>query len=258
MNGQTVHAPRRGAFEGVAKILRYNWPQYVVGTIVVITASGVALFFPSLGWARWILLAGASLAAWWLCASLVASHWVYDRSRLYRWDWARSFGPNPPLRWVNVHAGLDESTQGLAVELRQPPLAVLDIFDPTEMTEASIARARREAEIGWPSIHCAGTIPAEIERVDVVFAIFCLHEVRRESRRIELMTDLASRLSGGGRVIVVEHLRDAANFAVFGAGFAHFLSRRAWMTTFSRAALRVVNEQRVTPFVRVFELQRST
>lgn len=257
MTNQAFQATQRRPFEGVAKILRYNWPQYLVGALVVVAAVVAASLIRAPSWIAPVLLGGALLAGWWLVASIAASHWVYDRSSLYRWTWARGISRGVPLRWVNVHAGLDESTPGLASELQHPPVVVLDIFDPAEMTEPSIARARKEAQAVWPCVPYAGSVPSDVQDVAVIFAVFCLHEVRRDQRRIELMSHLASRLSHHGRFFVVEHLRDAANFVVFGAGFLHFLPRGVWMRTFSGAGLQVVSERRVTPFVRVFELQRS-
>jgi hypothetical protein len=258
MSDQLLQAAQRRPFEGVAKILRYNWPQYLVGTVVVAAAGLSAIMVPLPPWATTVLLIGAALAGWWLLASVVVSHWVYDRSRLYEWTWVREIGLRTPIRWINVHAGLDESTPGLAAVLGQPPVLVLDIFDPAEMTEPSIARARKDAAKSWPSVPWTGTVPDEVQNVDVMFAIFCLHEVRRDHRRAELMSDLSSRLSAGGRCFVVEHLRDTANFLAFGGGFVHFLSQRVWLATFSAASLRVVSERRITPFVRVFELQRAS
>lgn len=257
MIGQALQATQRRPFEGVAKILRYNWPQYVVGVLVVVAAVVAATLIRAPAWVAPVLLGGALLSAWWLVASIVASHWVYDRSSLYRWTWASAIPKGASLRWVNVHAGLDESTPGLTIELQEPPVIVLDIFDPAEMTEPSIARARKDAQALWPCVPYSGSVPSDVQDVAVIFAIFCLHEVRRDQRRVDLMAQLASRLSRHGRFFVVEHLRDAANFVVFGAGFVHFLSRSVWMRTFAGAGLQVVSERRVTPFVRVFELQRS-
>lgn len=256
MSGSAPHLVLRRPFEGVSKILEYNWPQYLIGCAVAMTAVAAAAFVRMPTWATWILVGGASLAIWWLVSSLVASHWIYDRSSLYRWTWVPTVLRETPMRWVNIHAGLDESTEGLAAVLGQPPLVVLDIFDPTEMTEPSIARARNDARPTWPSVSCPGSVPVDVQNVNVIFAIFCLHEVRRDQRRIDVMADLASRLTTDGRIFVVEHLRDVANFVVFGGGFVHFLSRRVWFATFAAAALAVVGERRVTPFVRVFELQR--
>jgi hypothetical protein len=52
-----------------------------------------------------------------------------------------------------------------------------------------------------------------------------------------------------GRVVIVEHLRDLANFAAFGPGFVHFHSLATWRRAWESAALRLADE-----FVRVFVL----
>lgn len=257
MNEPVPATIARRPFEGVEKILRYNWPQYLVGLTVVVIAAVAALVLPIPLWARWVLVGGASLASWWLFASLAASHWVYDRSALYQWKWLNATGEQESLRWVNVHAGLDESTSALANALQRRPVAVLDIFDPEEMSEPSIARARNSATEAWPAISCIDGLPESVRDIDWIFAIFCLHEIRHDRRRIERLTECASRLRPDGRIVVVEHLRDFANFAVFGAGFAHFLSRRTWLRSFQGAGLSVASERRVTPFVRIFELQKA-
>jgi hypothetical protein len=67
----------------------------------------------------------------------------------------------------------------------------------------------------------------------------------------------AAALSANGRCIVVEHLRDAANFLAYNMGFVHFLSPKTWMANFSEAGLVVEKEFKVTPFVSVYILKKS-
>ena len=57
-------------------------------------------------------------------------------------------------------------------------------------------------------------------------------------------------------MLLVEHVRDVANFAVFGPGAFHFLSRAEWLRVVEVAGLRVATERRVTPFVRALALER--
>jgi hypothetical protein len=56
-------------------------------------------------------------------------------------------------------------------------------------------------------------------------------------------------------VILVEHLRDPANFIAFGPGFLHFHSRRGWQRGWESAGFGLADEFRITPWVRVFVLR---
>ena len=60
-----------------------------------------------------------------------------------------------------------------------------------------------------------------------------------------------------GTLIVIEQLRDVFNFACFGAAAFHFLSRRTWLRSFEAAKLVVKDEFTITPFMRVFVLQKG-
>src|SRR4051794_31605943 len=77
----------RGKCDGALQILRFNWTSYVMGGAVVVatlvTLPHVRL--PSI--VRASAHVGLALAAFWMLASIVVSHWVYDRSRLMRWRW---------------------------------------------------------------------------------------------------------------------------------------------------------------------------
>ena len=76
-----------------------------------------------------------------------AASWiVYDRSGLMHWDWILQALGFDPASWINLHAGLDESTPALRTLFKDAPGRVFDIFDPAEMTEPSIVRARRLAD----------------------------------------------------------------------------------------------------------------
>jgi SAM-dependent methyltransferase len=256
MHFQTT-SPPRGRFQGVGLIVRFNWPMYAAATIGGI----VALWFLitlRIAWPlRVIGFIAVAIGLFWNVASLVVSYWVYDRSPLYQWQWLPETLPTPPAAWLNVHCGFDESTLALRELFPNCTGRTLDIFDAAEMTEPSIMRAR-QVDTGQPAPEPADyrRLPVDDASVDAVFTILSAHELRTPAARAMLFHEFGRVLRPGGRVVVVEHLRDAANFIAFGPGFVHFHSRPAWLVTFQDGGLVVERQFRITPFVAVFVLRR--
>src|SRR5438034_711536 len=67
------------------------------------------------------------------------------------------------------------------------------------------------------SRHDAWPVPAD--STDVVLALLAIHELRTEAERSAWFAESRRCLRKGGRVVLVEHVRDVANFLVFGPGF---------------------------------------
>ena len=140
----TMPAPRaRGAFEGMLNVVRFNWPLYAVGASVAAAAVMGAILIPMPNWFRVILFCGAGAAIYLLAASLIISHVIYDRSPLYRFEWAQRWAGENPRRILNMHSGFDESSESLRAAFPDAHLQILELHDPARMTEPSIARARR-------------------------------------------------------------------------------------------------------------------
>lgn len=248
-----VNACPRGQYDGVFQIVRYNWPFYVAA--VAGGAGVVALVLllrpPSL--ISLILIAGAAAAIFWLAVSLAVSHYVYDRSALYRWQWIRQRVMEDPRHVVNIHAGLDETSVALQEIFPAAEVTILDIYDDEEMPEPSIARARRDA--GEPLATVSAdfrALPLEPKSADLVTLIFVAHELRRRKAKEALFREIARVLKPGGRLLLVEHLCDTWNFLAFGPGAFHFFPRREWLRVAEAAKVDVINEFTRTPFVRAF------
>ena len=241
----------RGKYQGVKQIFAYNRTFYLATFTALAVVLLVIDWLPALP--RMLAILFLAVTAFWTLSSLAVSHWVYDRSTLYSLDWLALH----PAVWLNVHAGLDEMTDLLRAKFTSAQYRVFDIFDKTEMTEPSIARARvlsRSTEgqhVSWKQL------PAENGAFDIIFLPFVAHEFRHTEARHLFFQELARVLAPHGKIILVEHLRDVPNFAAFGPGFLHFQSRRAWLNACDAANLRLSQERGITPFVRVLELAQS-
>jgi SAM-dependent methyltransferase len=258
MEQPTRNNNARGQWHGVAQIVRFNWRLYL-GGIVALAAGGIALNFVALtSFMKWIALVCMGTTAFWMLTSLVASHWVYDRSAICRWQWISACLPQPPQRWANIHAGLDESSVALKAMFAGSDGEIMDIFDPSEMTEASIAEARRNRATGAPERRVDfREIPAENGEFDALFLLFAAHEIRHDKARSEFFAELARVLRPGGRVVIAEHLRDWKNFIAYGPGCFHFQSLGTWHRAAAGAKLKIENEFAITPFVRIFVLRKG-
>jgi len=242
---------RRHRFEGVLQIVRYNWPQYVAGSVAVLGA-GAWLWCDNRngGWLRFALWLAVLPAAWWCLASLAASHWIYDHSKLYRWTWIPSVLPAKPGHWLNLHAGLDESSAALRALFPDSNGQTCDFYDAAEMSEPGIRRARGERHATAGERVCYRRLPFSDETFDAVFLFFAAHELRGASGREAFFRELRRVLARSGKLLLVEHARDLANLAAFGPGFLHFMSAGEWRRLARVAGLQILQERRMTPFVR--------
>jgi SAM-dependent methyltransferase len=246
----------RRPYQGVLQILQFNWRSYLFTSIGVGVALLATPLLPSL--VRAGVLLGAAAALFWMASSLLVSHYVYDRFQIYDLSWISRALSRTPRRWINIHCGLDETSEVLTAIFPEATGQAVDIFDPRVMTETSIRQARQ--------ITC-GTIPAMPARYDdlvfsansfdAAFCIFAAHELRRLDQRVRLFEEIDRVLVSGGELVLMEHTRDWRNLLAFGPGFLHFFSRRAWHRAASGSGLALRSEFSMTPFVRVYILRRA-
>ncbi|MDB6016951.1 MAG: Methyltransferase type 11 [Pedosphaera sp.] len=247
----------RGKYQGMLQIFAFNQRLYVAGAVLLVLA-GIALNWLAIEPVWKIALAAClALTAFWMIFSLVVSHWVYDCSKIYHWTWLAETLPQPPRHWANIHAGLDESSPALHRLFPGTAGTILDIFDSREMTEPSIAAARSQTTNPLSATSADfRSLPLAVSGMDAVFLIFAAHEIRRADSRRQFFMELSRALKPSGCVVLVEHLRDWPNFLAFGPGFLHFHSRRTWLQTARQAGFAIRQEFSITPFVRIFVLQK--
>lgn len=242
---------------GVRQIVTFNARQYLAAAATIATAllalhSGIAH-----GLVRAALQIAVGLAIFWTISSLVVSWLVYDHSPLTRWTWVPNALRTAPESWIAVHTGVDEASAALRALLPGSISRVFDIFDPVEMTEPSIRRARDVVHTDVPAERADyRALPVPAETIDAAVVLLAAHELRSETNRGTLFAEIRRLLVPGGTVLVAEHLRDWANFLAFGPGFLHFHSRGSWRRCFEAARLAIESEFSITPFVHVFVLRR--
>ncbi|MEV7177592.1 methyltransferase domain-containing protein [Kitasatospora sp. NPDC093679] len=243
-------------FSGLREVVYYNWPMYVAGCLAA--GAGLAVSHRLSGPAARIARLGAAAAAGLLATSTAATWWVYDRSELQTFDWLDELLPAGPGEHLVVSAGLDETSRPLAARRPDHPQRVVDLYDRATMTEGSIRRARRRVPpvpgtlAGRPD-----RLPAATDSADTVLVVFAAHELRRAEDRRALFAEFARVLRPGGRLVLVEHLRDAANTAVYGPGARHFFSRRTWLGAAADAGLHPVAERRIAGLVTAFAFTQT-
>lgn len=239
-------------------IIRFNWPYYAAAGLALAVVPSILVELPLPAWMRITGYASVVLMAAWLATSIVVSWIVYDRSRLMDWDWVLQALGFSPKSWINLHAGYDESSAALTRLFPDARGRVFDIYDAREMTEGSIAVARRLAQRVPAEAADFRHLPLPGGTIDVAMLLLSAHELRSDESRSALFAELRRVLGPAGRIVVAEHLRDWANFLAFGPGFLHFHSRRVWLRCFSQHRFDVHREFSITPFVRIFVLRRLT
>jgi hypothetical protein len=250
--------PRRITFARAARIAGYNWPLYA-GAAIGIVGGVVLTCLPDVPPPiRWLGGAGALVAGWFACASFCAFHWMFDRSELLRGQWLNEELSRAPGRWVQINAGLEETTLPLDEVFAGAEGQSLDLYNPAVMSEPAVTRARQQRTESAALVAQPDSLPIADGWADLVVVTLAAHEIRDGKKRELFFQELRRVVSPEGRVIVVEHLRDLAAALAFGPGLFHFFPRNEWLRLGAYVGLEVERERRITPFVRAFVFRRHT
>lgn len=244
------HVPR-GPFAGVIAVFQFNYTFYIGGVIVGLLALALAPLFT--GAVSYLITLGGFVSLYFVVGSVLATHWIYDRSDLYRFSWLGDILQNEKQRAAVLHAGYDEVTGPLAARFPGVTFESYDFLRPGKRTEPSIVRARKlygdpnaeHLEPGWKLRHT----------YDSILLLLSAHELRTADERVRLLAGIRPSLAPGGTIALVEHMRNGPNFLAFGPGAFHFWSRSSWEEDFSRAGLMIKKQFAITPFLRGYFLK---
>lgn len=250
--------PRRITFARALRIAGYNWPLYAGAAVAIAVGVLLACLPQAPAALRWVGAAGALVAVWGAVASFWAFHAMFDRSELLDGRWLADEVPQPPGRWIQVNAGLEETTLPMADVFPAAEGKTLDLYNPAVMTEPAVTRARQHNAGVTAVAVTPESLPVEDGWADLVVVTLAAHEIRDASQRQRFFEELRRVVSPAGRVIVIEHLRDLPAALAFGPGIIHFFPRGEWLGLASHAGMELARERRMTPFIRVFVFRRSS
>lgn len=234
-------------------LARYNLPLYIVAAIAVVLGLIVACLG---GLPLAVRTAGVIVvivAVWYALASFFAFHLIFDRSNLLSGEWLSTLIPDNPHRWAQISISLEETTLPLGKLFPSAEGRSLDLFDSQVTTEPAITRARASSAGSDATAVSADALLIADDWAELTVVMLAAHEIRDGLLREKLFGELQRITSGGGTVILIEHLRNFAAFSAFGpVGFFHFYPRKEWIRLAKLANLKIQQEFPITPFVHVF------
>lgn len=242
----------RKRFEGVQNILSFNRHFFIFGVVVLALIVGSKSIWD--GNSDWFWT-GIIVTVYGLSAPLIVSWIVYDLSGFHSFKWLEAMGLEDSEQNLNlnIHAGLDETSQTLTRILPKSKLLVYDFYRSDRHTEPAIVRARKVSSI-YPNTQqiSSSSIPLDDNTVDTIFLLLAIHEIRNPDERDLFLRECRRVCKSKGRVIMVEHLRDLPNFMAFNIGFMHFFSRSTWTKALNKAGFEYISEAKFTPFLSIF------
>ena len=251
-----MEALTRKPLQGVANIIRFNWHFYAIAFVFV---SSILIFKNYLPYRfQFTALVFALLIITSTLISLIVSYYIYDFSNLYLLNWLNNLNIESAESIVNINAGFDETSYLLKQKFPNATFDTYDFYDKKKHTEISIERARK-AYPAFPNTINISTnnVSLNSSSIDYIFLILAAHEIRENNERINFFNQLLNFLGKDGKIIVVEHQRDVANFFAFNIGFLHFYSTKNWLQTFTSAELQVNHQFKITPFISTFILSKN-
>lgn len=243
---------KRRKLQGVLNILSFNRHFYVIGFLVLAALIASYFLFDWPAVLFWVIIIAFLYG---FLMPLLVSAYVYDLSGFYNFHWLKDqVGKDERVnQLVNINAGFDETSFIIENKFPGSDLKVFDFYNAKQHTEPAIKRARKVSLIypdtkQIPSDH----IPLKDNSVDIVFLLSAVHEIRSHDEKVEFLKECHRLCRPGGKVIMVEHLRDFPNFLAFTVGFTHFFSRAAWKKAFEKAGFSTLQETKFTPFMSIF------
>lgn len=245
---------KRKPLQGVLNILSFNRHFYYIGLILIVTLISSQKVF---NWPEHYLYTTLALVTFGLIMPLIVSAYVYDFSKYYTFNWLDKLKLKNLKHIANINAGFDETSHIIKHKFPEANLKVFDFYNEKKHTEKAIIRARKASNI-YPNTLTipSNNIPLKTNSMDAVFLLSTVHEIRSNEEKIIFLKECYRVCKPNGHVIMVEHLRDTANFIAFSVGFTHFFTKKTWLKVFKKANFKIKQEYKFTPFMSIFNFKK--
>lgn len=233
-------------------IIKYNYPAYFVGIIIALISWGLNYCYSFKNeYVHFLINFMLFTPLVLIVLSVIGSYLAYD---LFSPFDIKKLNLNPVVdTFLLITAGLDDYSVNLNNRLKINRFHLHDFYDETKHTEKSIQRARsyNKSELHFNK----NIIIKEIsEKYDVIFAPFCLHEIRDKNERLRFLIHLKNHLNEGGKIIVIEHSRNLFNYLAFNFGVFHFYGRNSWMKWFNQTGISKIQRFNLNYFIDIYYL----
>lgn len=248
----------RSPFQGIGNILFINWSYYLLTCVLMLVLAVLEYLLPSPG------ISVYKIALFLICTSLllslIVSYYIYDLSSLYRFTWLKRFPKIPEnAKIVNIHAGIDETSQLIKRQFPEAYLLIYSLYDRLRHNEKTIEKAQERTPLYPYTISISlSFLPLMPNSVDAIFLIISAHRLKNQEERIRFFKQMQEALKPNGQLIVVEHVRDTLNLMAYTWGASHFLPTKAWRKIFDESNLLINQKRKVTPFLTVYSLGKPS
>lgn len=193
-----------------------------------------------------------------IVAAILASFLLYDCSDLYQLKKVNKIvNFNLVQNAVLVHASFDPISSKIEKNYPNMKLTVCDIFENRHELDKGINISKKvfppnPKEIKIKPNH----LPFENDSQDVILAITAVHEILSHEDRVKFFQESKRIINKEGIIIVSEQFRDLTNFLFFNIGVFHFISENQWKKAIEQAGLKVVKNEKTTPFANMLMIKK--
>jgi len=237
-------------------VILFNYQKIVLGAVVSFLLFLLSFWFNS-GLLILLLRILSVLIVLNIFASLMASFILYDKSDLYELKSLKGivdFGKVENA--ILIHASFDPLSKRLEKKYPNLNLTVCDIYGNRHEHEKGIKTSKKIFPANPKEIKIIpNKLPFENNSQDLILAITALHEILDHEQRVLFFKEAKRVLKNNGVIIVSEQFRDVTNFLFFNIGAFHFLSQKQWKKAISSADLRIISNQKITPFANMLILK---
>lgn len=230
-------------------VILFNLGKLLLGTAVAVALSVGACYLqnPPIAIAMHIF---AALIVLNMVMSLTAAFLLYDHSDLFQLNvWPREIVPASATAGLLVHASFDPISRKLEALFPRMELTVYNIFGNRHEKDWGVKVSNRVFPPHPQELTIDPTqLPVNDHSQDVIFGVTAIHELMTHDKRVEFFKEARRVLRDGGKIILIEQMRTPLNFLFFNIGAFHFLTPNEWRCCIAEADLKVIEEQRMTPF----------